>query len=338
LIFSALWILLNDLVYSRNVRSIKGLIVNCWTRRFVWNPAMMMPIHHFCHSQYGVPIDKLLQYHGYNNQLLPEEWSPPRWLSGCFSFKQLQGLKLYPPWMQQAPLHVTISTGAAVVDVSASDNENDEKNCTYRWKKGWVVYRIKHEGENKCFSVSSILCISKLWERTWQMVILTCGWRCCIVSCVPAAWLAYCRCWLHDEGAWAVQPRPHPLALCGILALLGVGDTMAAISVMWSVASLKWQYILGSWTFCTVEGLLATVGSIAEANMSGAIFHNKSLSYFAPVTARTANIYSLNSPSSMVVLWLPIVYAYCCTKSTAWSVSYHLSWHHCCRHCHGNMH
>jgi len=37
-------------------------------------------------------------------------------------------------------------------------------------------------------------------------------------------------------------------------------------------------------------------------------------------------------------LWLSIVYAYCCTKSTAWSVSYHLSWHHCCRNCHGNMH
>ena len=84
--------------------------------------------------------------------------------------------------------------------------------------------------------------------------------------------------------------------------LVGVGDTTAAISVMRSVASPKWQYILGSWTFCTVEGLLATVGSIAEANMSGAIFHIQSLSYFAPVTARTANIYSLNSPSSMVVL------------------------------------
>jgi len=63
---------------------------------------------------------------------------------------------------------------------------------------------------------------------------------------------------------------------------------------------------------CIVEGLLATVGSmevvyVAGAKLVSAIFWNKCFSYFAPATGRKADIYWLNSPSSIVVSCSSIV-------------------------------
>jgi len=87
------------------------------------------------------------------------------------------------------------------------------------------------------------------------MVILTCGWCCRIVNCVTAVWPARWIPWPDDEDAWAVQPQPHPLALCGILALSGVGgydgwlfgdavggrDLVMDVA-LWKVCWLCWQH------------------------------------------------------------------------------------------------
>jgi len=166
------------------------------------------------------------------------------------------------------------------------------------------------------------------------MVILTCGWCCRIVNCVTAVWPARWIPWPDDEDAWAVQPQPHPLALCGILALSGVGgydgwlfgdavggrDLVMDVA-LWKVCWLCWQHENG---LCCCQ--------FGWCHPSQQVFA------FAPVTGRIADVYCSILPVCMVVACSSIVKHIVLQNPLLGRCHATYEWHHCCRHCHCNTH